>query len=398
MARVDLTNYEGREQAFIKHCLLEEYIPEWAYKVGSAWDELVYVDGFAGPWQTTNADYADTSFGVAIQALRRCQIGLRETRNRNLQIESILIEQDKTAFSQLKRFAALQSNPGFNVHALCGEFVKQINAIESIIKTNTRNAFRFIFLDPKGWADIPMQRLQPFLGNRSCEVLINLMTRHIIRFLDEPDRQHSYDNLFGRKEVLESLRKSRLTNEPSHARAERAVREYGRSLRLLCGFRYVSAAVILEPDEESIRYFLVYATNHPRGVEVFKTAEVKAAQIQDQVRHDTRVRKTGQPGFVFDDAPPSSKISHTLRHFYSEMARKSVIRMLSETRSQSELKYSDIFCEAMAFPLVAPDDLVSWLIALEPNIKLRLAGSSKRRKPSPLQDDRVLVVKPESLG
>jgi len=45
MPRVDLTNYIGREQAYIKHCLLEEYLPEWAYKVGRVWDELVYVDG-----------------------------------------------------------------------------------------------------------------------------------------------------------------------------------------------------------------------------------------------------------------------------------------------------------------------------------------------------------------
>ncbi len=32
MPKVDLSNYEGREQAYIKHCLLETYLPEWAYK------------------------------------------------------------------------------------------------------------------------------------------------------------------------------------------------------------------------------------------------------------------------------------------------------------------------------------------------------------------------------
>ena len=53
MHEVDLSAYEGREQAYIKHCLLEEYLPEWGYKVGSQWDSLVYVDGFAGPWETT---------------------------------------------------------------------------------------------------------------------------------------------------------------------------------------------------------------------------------------------------------------------------------------------------------------------------------------------------------
>ncbi len=272
-----------------------------------------------------------------------------------------------------------------------------IGPINAIIKAKARNAFRFIFLDPKGWADIPMKRLQPFLRGRSCEVLITLMTRHIIRFLEEPDREHSYNNLFGRKEAVEVLKDPRLKNEAPHARAELAVREYGRSLSLLCGFKYVSAAVILEPEQEAIRYFLVYGTNHPRGVEVFKSAETKAARIQDQVRNDAVVQKTRQPSLVFDDAPPSSRISSKLRQFYSEKARSRVVEILATSKAQTRYFYSDLFCEAMAFPLVTPDDLVNWLKNLEPNIRLDFSGSTQRRKPSPLQNDKVVVIAPNRL-
>jgi three-Cys-motif partner protein len=397
MSKVDLTNYVGREQAYIKHCLLEDYLPDWAYKVGRKWDGLVYVDGFAGPWQTRQADYADSSFGIAIQTLRQCQSGLRETHGRALPMECILIEQNKKAFAQLKQYADVQSQPGFGVHALQGEFIEKIDDIQAIIKQHTQNAFRFVFLDPKGWADIPMKGLQTFLGSRSCEVVINLMTRHIIRFLDEPDREDSYKNLFGRNEVLEILRNSSSRNEPPHARAEEAVREYARSLRLLCGFKYVSAAVILEPDEESIRYFLVYATNDLTGIEVFKNAETKAARIQDEVRHDSRIRKTGQPSLVFDDRPPSSKISSRLKQFYSEKSRKRVLEILSGTKPGSNIHYSKIFGEAMAFPLVTSNDLVGWLSTLEPDIKLNLAGSTRRRNFLPREDDWILVINPDSL-
>ena len=355
------------------------------------------MDGFAGPWETKSADYEDTSFGLASQLLRRCQTGIRQTRGRDLQVDCILIEQDKKVFAQLKRFAQTQSGPGFGVHALRGEFVERIGDIEAIIRARTTNAFRFVFLDPKGWSDIPMNKLQPFLRGRSCEVLITLMTRHITRFLDESDRKNSYINLFGRKEAVENLRDSLIKNEPSHARAERAVREYGQSLRLLCGFKYVSSAVILEPDEEAIRYFLVYGTKDPRGIEVFKAAETKAARVQDAVRHDTKMRKTRQPDFVFDDLPPSSKISSKLRDFYSERARDRVLKILSSLPPQTQHSYEDLFCETMSFPLVTEDELVSWLVELEPNIKLKLAGSSRRRKPSPLQDDRVIIINPKSL-
>jgi len=393
MPKVDLSNYQGREQAYVKHCLLEGYLPEWAYKVGSTWDSLVYVDAFAGPWQTRHPSYADSSFGVAVDELRRCQIGLRDGRGRDLHMECVLVEQDEDAFAHLETFAKNESRPNFLVHALPGNFAKQIPAIESLIKNSGRNPFRFVFLDPKGWADIPMDKLQPLLANRSCEVLINLMTRHIIRFLDQSDRQNSYRRLFGRPGVVEVLRTT-----PADQRVEHAVQEYSLSLKLLCNFKYVSSAVILEPDQEAVRYYLVYATNHPRGVEVFKSAENKAARIQDNMRQESRLRKSGgQLEFPSDDGPPKSRLILELLQRYLRNARNDVLKVLSANTSARGVAYADLFCEAMAFPLVTPNDLVRWLEELKPNIELRLAGASSRQKPSPGEDDRIVVLNPRAL-
>jgi hypothetical protein len=33
----DLDLYRGREQAYVKHFLLSEYVETWAHKVGSHW-------------------------------------------------------------------------------------------------------------------------------------------------------------------------------------------------------------------------------------------------------------------------------------------------------------------------------------------------------------------------
>jgi len=393
MPKVDFSHYQDRKQAYIKHCLLEGYLPEWAYKVGTTWDSLVYVDAFAGPWETKHPNYADSSFGIAVDALRRCQTGLHDSRRRDLHIECILVEQDNEAFTHLNKFAISESRSGFVVHALPGEFAKQVPAINQLITASGRNPFRFVFLDPKGWADIPMDKLQPLLKNRSCEVLINLMTRHIIRFLGQPDRESSYRQLFGRPGVVEMLR-----NTPPDERVERAVQEYSLSLKLLCNFKYVSSAVILEPDEEAVRYYLVYATNHPRGVEVFKAAENKAARIQDNVRQESRVRKTGgQLEFPSDDGPPKSRLILELLRRYMGNARNNVLNVLRANTSARGVAYADLFCEAMAFPLVTPNDLVSWIMELKPNIELRLAGSSPRRKPLPSEDDRVLVINSKAL-
>jgi hypothetical protein len=50
----------------------------------------------------------------------------------------------------------------------------------------------------------------------------------------------------------------------------------------------------------------------------------------------------------------------------------------------------------MMFPLVTPDDLVTWLRSWEPDIKIVLA-KERRKKPSPLEEDQIFVTNPTSL-
>jgi three-Cys-motif partner protein len=392
MPKVDLANYDGREQAFVKHSLLEQYLPELAYRVGKTWDAFVYVDGFAGPWKTNNPDYSDSSFGVAVAAISRCQAGLQERYGRKIAMKCILVEHDKVAFAELKRFAESETVAGFDVHALQGEFVKQIPTVDQLIKADSQNPFKFVLLDPTGWAQIPMDELKSFLHERSSEVLVNLMTRDINRFLDQPTRSDSYRRLFGRPGVLEILQ-----NTAPENRAEQAVVEYSKSLRLLCGFKFISSAVVLEPNKESIRYFLVYATNHERGIEVFKTAEMKAARIQDYIRHQARIHKTGQPPLMFDPDPPKSKKALDLYNRFADNARNRVKTMLADSKHRGGVRYKDLFCEAMFFPLVTPNDLVEWLRELEPNVRVDFAGIPSKKKPKPSEDYRVVVLNPKAL-
>jgi three-Cys-motif partner protein len=386
MPKVDFSAYEGREQAYIKHCLLEEYLPDWGYKVGSQWDSLVYVDGFAGPWETKSPGHEDSSFGVAVSALSRVAEGLRLGRGRNLNVNCILVEQDKRAAEKLQAYAESVKRPGFRVNPLCGEFIDRLPDIAKLVEQSGKNPFKFVFLDPKGWSDIPMKHLTNFLKDRSCEVLINLMTRHIIRFLDQPDRAQSYHELFGRSDVLPLLQST-----SNDERADVAVREYCRSLQMMCGFKYVSSAVILEPDKEDKRYFLVYATNHPRGVEVFKSAETKAAKLQDDVRYEAKIQKTGQPEMTgLFGGTPKSKVSTRHWQKYCDRAKAKVVKRILDG-GKDGIPYSDLFCEAMAFPLVTPTDLRGWVTAFGDAIEIHLAGSGKRREPSPVEDDRVYL-------
>ena len=65
---VDPANYQGREQALVKHTFLDSYMRDQLMKVGR-YGSFTYVDLFAGPWQSQASDYSDTSFGIALHRM-----------------------------------------------------------------------------------------------------------------------------------------------------------------------------------------------------------------------------------------------------------------------------------------------------------------------------------------
>jgi three-Cys-motif partner protein len=396
MPKLDISQYEGREQAYVKHCLLEDYLSKWSYIVGNAWDSLIYVDGFAGPWGAKDEKFGDASFGIAARVLGDAIRGL-QTRDINVRGACIFIEKKPDAFQKLEAFAKTNSSRLVRTVALRGRFVELIPQIEKEISTTGRNPFKFVFLDQKGWAATPMEKLKPFLRNRSCEVLFNLMTSFLTRFVEHEDRASSYHSLFGRAGVLERIR---ALPKGTGQREEAAVEEYCISLKQICGFKYVSQAVIVEPGKEKVRYHLVFATNSPRGVEVFKSAETEAARIQDDVRYQKRVATTGMHDLfvALGNEAPVSRITTEVRKRNLQRVRARILDVLGKSTSTSGVPYIDLFCEAMAFPLVTPDDLQNCLHSLEPHIQFEFAGSSRRKKLSTAQDDRVVVVNRSALA
>jgi three-Cys-motif partner protein len=67
-----LTAYIDREQTQAKHFILRRYLQALAFKVLHGWD-IIYIDGFSGPWQSKMEDYSDTSFMIAIDVLKDAQ-------------------------------------------------------------------------------------------------------------------------------------------------------------------------------------------------------------------------------------------------------------------------------------------------------------------------------------
>ena len=74
----ELERYHGREQSYIKHSFLTEYLKVAGYKTLQGRSPTFnFVDAFAGPWNVTDEDnYSDASFDQALRTLESVRASL----------------------------------------------------------------------------------------------------------------------------------------------------------------------------------------------------------------------------------------------------------------------------------------------------------------------------------
>src|SRR5258705_12293212 len=147
MPKVDLTHYgEGREHAYVKHCLLENYLSQWVYIIGSSWDSLVFIDAFAGPWGAIDKEFRDASFGIATRALNAAVEGLWTARSRRVQGLCVFVEKKPSAFTALDAFVKSHSSDRVRTVALKGRFIENIATIDKHVAEIGTNPYSFVFL------------------------------------------------------------------------------------------------------------------------------------------------------------------------------------------------------------------------------------------------------------
>src|SRR3954467_7785680 len=94
-------DYVNREQAYVKHIFLERYLEALFHKTGSTYNHIVYVDGFAGPWQSADEQFGDTSFGIALSSLGKAKASLQQ-RGRAVKMTALLVEKNAEAHGRLE--------------------------------------------------------------------------------------------------------------------------------------------------------------------------------------------------------------------------------------------------------------------------------------------------------
>lgn len=378
------SGYQDREQSEIKHYAIRLYLEAAALILGSAYD-IKYVDCCAGPWNSRDSEYRDTSFGIAFDVLKATRAEL-STRSRVPSIECLFIEKEPEPFLQLDTFAKEQNSSEITIRAENWDFTEHINEI--VRYCSTRRTFPFILIDPTGWKLAGISQIYPLLKLKPGEVVINLMSSFVTRFLN--DTATDLSDLLG--EDFPELR-SLSGTELEFA----VVRKYCDLIKREGDFPYVCALPVMKPDSDAFNFYLIYATRHPKGVEVFKSVEKRTERKTHLVRADVQLRqrqeKTGN--FELFAAPVLYR-----ERKYQQLAEDNRVR--AETRvwdllaASGEVSYDDCWAEALQFPAVYKTDLQQWLTEWEKAGRIHVKGRKKPTEVLKRGCGHTLLIPPES--
>ncbi len=288
-------SYKGREQAFIKHTLLETYLERLFVIVGQSAKKICYVDCFAGPWQEGGSDLSDTSIAISLNIIEKSRNFLR-ARGFDVQFRALYIERNKKAFGKLESYLETRKDSGLAIKPLNGEFY---DLRDEILKWCGTEDFAFFFIDPTGWIDMVEPTLRPLLKRSNSEYMINFMYDFILRAHTQESYMEHMKALFGEipntdgmtpKQKETHLMKLYCNNLKSSSSPGGG--------RLRCVYEKIPY-----PLKERTEYSLVYITRHAMGINVF--AEVSESlhavkkEVMGQAKKDNRAAKSGQGEMSF---------------------------------------------------------------------------------------------------
>lgn len=292
--------YEGREQSYLKHRVLSEYLVEWGIKIGSISRAgkpvtLWYVDCFAGPWTSQAQNLEDTSIHIGLHALESAADVWREAGHR-VETRAIFVEQSRKAHKKLQEFLAKRGGR-VKTEALHGEFGSQVATIQARIGNDPA----FIFVDPTGFKGAAMHHITKLTKPRMRDVLVNVMYNDINRFKNDSReflRDH-FRNFFG-------------THLPPDLDEDAMMDLYRANLKEECGLSFSADVAIPHKTSERTWFHLVLGVNRPEGLDLIRRIEKKVCGREaGSVRTSAKMRRdearTSQLGLPMDLAPEQDR-------------------------------------------------------------------------------------------
>lgn len=295
--------YDGREQAWIKHQLLESYLEKLLRIIGMAARtqgkvEICFVDCFAGPWGDDSEQMEGTSIAISMRTMAKCKQELAKL-GVDATMRALYIELDKRAFGRLSDYLQKATPAGVDAQCKEGDFLA---LRQDILKWCGNTAFAFFFIDPKGWKTVGVPNLRPLLARPRSEFLINFMYDFINRTAAMREWQDEIAEFLDQPvEVVQGLE-----GAAPQVRETALLRTYREGIknalppqRARFGPRTAYVRV-MDRDRERAKYHLVYLTTHPVGIIEFMQISQNVELIQKRVRVAKKIEIRQQQSGIDD--------------------------------------------------------------------------------------------------
>jgi three-Cys-motif partner protein len=260
--------WEAKPHTLAKIEIVGRYLYLWYSILGPSNKRLVYIDGFAGPGEYTNSPRSSplASLEAAKVAIHRPGAKLKD-----VEFSSLFVEKDRSFAENLRKVVSAHKwPPGIKLHIEHGSFDEKVGGIlDELRKSKATLAPTFAFIDPFGATGLPFRVVAEILSYPRCEVLLNLDSDGIGRLITAQQFEKNQQNLtalFG-DESWKTLNPS----APMWKLSAEVLALYKERLRTLPQVRYVFAFA-MNSREGQLNYHLVFASQHPLGLEKMKEA------------------------------------------------------------------------------------------------------------------------------
>lgn len=185
--------------------ILKSYLVAWFQIVGRSkrGQDLLYVDGFAGP-----GEYTNYPVGSPFAALTAATQAIELTGNAWIagKVHCAFIEPDLDRFKNLEqKISSFDLPPRINLHAYPETFTKGLESLKKEIPLPfTSQHPLFVFIDPFGATGVPFTVVAALLKSPCSEVLLNLDADGIARIFkagESADYERNLNEIFAGNEM-----------------------------------------------------------------------------------------------------------------------------------------------------------------------------------------------------
>lgn len=260
---------EYREQTRVKHEILEKYLRAYLHVLKRWNNNLLFIDGFAGPGAYQNN--GTTQPGSPIRALTLIASDAELAKR----VTTVFIEKDKQLYESLQAevqsFYRINSNIREPIH-LNTEFREGMEIVLEPFEKKSRSlAPTFLFVDPCGVNGAYFDTLARLMNFGSCEIFLFFNIDGIRRILGLGEaRGDTLAQFFGSDSEAEDLLKS-IENKSSTVKENLIISRYYDVVKRDIGANYITGFRIEKENRRTVSHYLIHITRHELGFRIMKS-------------------------------------------------------------------------------------------------------------------------------